>query len=112
MIYLLNIRKSEYTKEIIDQNGKHIQMTLTSILPKQSSQTLIICSDHKPRSLNSSFHNNIQHYYSLYVCVITTVAIRRKYLFESVFINLQIFCDLPGYYNSSILNFIQLIPAL
>lgn len=38
--------KSEYTEESIDRNRKHIQMTLTSILPKLSSQALpIIYSD-------------------------------------------------------------------
>ena len=74
-ISLLNIRKSEYTKESIDKNGKHIQMILTSILPKLSSQALlIIYSDHKARSLNSVFIITINTI-TLCVCVCVCVCI-------------------------------------
>ena len=109
-ISLLNIRKSEYTKESIDKNGKHIQMILTSILPKLSSQALlIIYSDHKARSLNSVFIitiNTITLCVCVCVCVfahtrtwlLQYIAIKRKDLFDPVSLILRFFCDLPGYY--------------
>lgn len=52
----------------MDRNGKHIQMTLSSILPKLSSQAvLIICSDHKAGNWIKSFHRNIWQYCCIFI---------------------------------------------
>lgn len=52
----------------MDRNGKHIQMTLSSILPKLSSQAvLIIYSGHKAGNWIKSFHRNIWQYCCIFI---------------------------------------------